>query len=240
MKTIISRAKIVTPRYFDILDIDNKVLESIKKVLNTNKNINDDEFYIKVIEYQLKNNLVPDGIIGPKTYSSIVENFPELKLEHRYTDNRNIIEKRKNDEVFDKRRFKRRIGYIESRGRYDAVNKNTKALGKYQFIWRYWGDKIQAFLGRKITPEEFLNSPQIQEAWMDYYIDNYLLPEVDRLISQFPDAKYKGKEFIGAMLHFHGYSKVREYLRKGEDPTSKTKINPITMTEYAEKALSIS
>lgn len=72
--------------------------------------------------------------------------------------------------------FMRAIGQKESSGNYGAVNKNSGALGKYQIMpgnfvgkggWDYNA------LGYDVTANQFLKSPQIQEAVAKYQLQKY-------------------------------------------------------------------
>ena len=70
--------------------------------------------------------------------------------------------------------FLKAIGFKESGNRYDIVNR-FGYMGKYQF-----GKRTLRGLGFKVSKEEFLNSPEIQEAAMrkllqtnKKYLQNY-------------------------------------------------------------------
>src|ERR1041385_3248457 len=64
--------------------------------------------------------------------------------------------------------FKNNISGIESKGSggYSAIGVKTKvgrALGKYQVMEKYLPDFSKQFLGRVVSPKEFLSNPQLQE-----------------------------------------------------------------------------
>jgi hypothetical protein len=75
-------------------------------------------------------------------------------------------------------RTKQVIGGMESSNRYDAVGPDTgggkKALGKYQVMDFNVGPWTQEALGRALTPEQFLASPQAQEAVADFKLGQYI------------------------------------------------------------------
>lgn len=68
------------------------------------------------------------------------------------------------------------IAKIESGGRYDAVGpvvgkgmyKGQRAIGKYQVMEGNIGPWTKEAFGKAMTPEEFKNDPQAQEALVDY------------------------------------------------------------------------
>lgn len=102
----------------------------------------------------------------------------------------------------------------ESGGDYRAVNPNSSAAGKYQFLWgtrpgKGWQDEIKAFTGVR-TKEEFLNNPQAQDSFYnDYYLPKELLPAVKRL-------KNKGfnldTDSLAKLVHFRGEQGAMDYL----------------------------
>lgn len=63
--------------------------------------------------------------------------------------------------------FGNAIAGIESGGRYDALGPQTKgdrAYGKYQVMGSNIGPWTEKFYGRRLTPDEFLASPEAQDA----------------------------------------------------------------------------
>jgi hypothetical protein len=64
----------------------------------------------------------------------------------------------------DFEKFINSIAKQESGGRYEAVNKSSGALGKYQIMPANIASWSKAALGKSITPSQFLKSPQLQEA----------------------------------------------------------------------------
>jgi hypothetical protein len=71
------------------------------------------------------------------------------------------------------------IANIESKGSgdYNAVNSKTGALGRYQVMPKNLPGWSQAALGKTITPQEFIASPQAQDAVFNKvfggYVDKY-------------------------------------------------------------------
>ena len=104
------------------------------------------------------------------------------------------------------------IGQRESSNRYDVVN-SYGYMGKYQF-----GSKTLKGLGYKVSKEEFLNNPELQEQAM---LD--LLRHNKKKLKRFID-KYEGKTVHGiyitesgilAAAHLAGQGNVRKFFRKG-------------------------
>jgi hypothetical protein len=64
--------------------------------------------------------------------------------------------------------FASAISGVESGGRYDALGPQTKtvdrAFGKYQVMGANIGPWSEKILGRSLTPDEFLSSPEAQDA----------------------------------------------------------------------------
>jgi hypothetical protein len=63
--------------------------------------------------------------------------------------------------------FGRAISSIESGGRYDALGPMTRgdrAYGKYQVMGNNIGPWTTQYLGRQLTPEQFVADPQAQDA----------------------------------------------------------------------------
>tara|TARA_Y100000356_G_C11246960_1_gene284546 strand:- start:1115 stop:1705 length:591 start_codon:yes stop_codon:yes gene_type:complete len=108
--------------------------------------------------------------------------------------------------------FLNAIGQRESSNRYDVVN-SYGYMGKYQF-----GSKTLKGLGYKVSKEEFLNNPELQEQAM---LD--LLKHNKKKLKRFID-KYEGKTVHGiyitesgilAAAHLAGQGNVRKFFRKG-------------------------
>ena len=120
--------------------------------------------------------------------------------------------------------WKEEIGKIESGGRYTATNKTTNALGKYQFLPRFWWENIKEFSKSKgielHSYNDFLNNPELQELFMEHYT-NTNLKKTLAVIRRDQDQKYpKAKDLsdgkILALIHFQGPAGARKWLTTGE------------------------
>jgi hypothetical protein len=105
------------------------------------------------------------------------------------------------------------IGFKESGNRYDIVNR-FGYMGKYQF-----GKKTLRGLGFKMSKEEFLTSPQIQEKAM-----YALLKQNKRSLRKYIE-KYDGKIVHGVLVtesgllaaaHLGGAGSVKKWFRTGK------------------------
>ena len=104
------------------------------------------------------------------------------------------------------------IGFRESGNRYDIVN-SFGYMGKYQF-----GESTLKGLGFKVTQEEFLNNPELQEQAMQE-----LLKHNKKKLRRFIK-KYDGKVVHGVLItesgilaaaHLAGQGNVRRFFRNG-------------------------
>ena len=105
------------------------------------------------------------------------------------------------------------IGFRESGNRYGIVNRYGY-MGKYQF-----GKKTLKGLGIKVTQDEFLNSPYIQEKAM-----YALLKQNKRSLRKYIE-KYDGKYVHGVLVtesgllaaaHLGGAGSVKKWFRTGK------------------------
>lgn len=102
------------------------------------------------------------------------------------------------------------ISSIESGGKYNATNKHSSAVGKYQFLWSAWGDSIKKVTGVS-SKEEFLHSPKAQEKYYAWYEKNYLMPQVAKL-QQFNKAGLSDQQ-LAKLVHYRGATGARKYLQ---------------------------
>ena len=116
--------------------------------------------------------------------------------------------------------FGEKLASHESGGRYNALpwadSSHTKlassAAGKYQFLWNTHKDKIKDLTGIS-SKEQFLNSPDAQEAYFDYWDNNVLTPEAMKLKKDFNLQLPLDK--IKAAVHQAGVAGARKYFSKG-------------------------
>jgi len=125
--------------------------------------------------------------------------------------------------------FLNAIGFRESGNRYDIVNRYGY-MGKYQF-----GKKTLRGLGFKMSKEEFLNSPLLQEQAM------YALLKQNKKSLRKYIAKYDGKYIHGVLVtesgllaaaHLGGAGSVKKWFRTGK---VKKDGNGVKITSYMER-----
>lgn len=105
------------------------------------------------------------------------------------------------------------IGFKESGNRYDIVNK-FGYMGRYQF-----GRGTLKGLGYKLTKEEFLGSPEIQErAMMDLLIHNK--KKLQKYIDQYEGTVVHGiyitESGVLAAAHLGGQGNVKKFFKRGK------------------------
>lgn len=103
---------------------------------------------------------------------------------------------------------------LESGGNYKAFNPDgggSGAVGKYQFRWDIWKDKIQKQTGVK-SKEEFLNNPELQDAFYNnYYIPKEAIPAINRIKASTGVELDDNK--LMKLYHFRGEQGAKDYLR---------------------------
>ena len=121
------------------------------------------------------------------------------------------------------------IGFRESGNRYGIVNRYGY-MGKYQF-----GKRTLKGLGIKVTQDEFLNSPYIQEKAM-----YALLRQNKRSLRKYIE-KYNGKYVHGVLVtesgllaaaHLGGAGSVKKWFRTGK---VRKDGNGVKITSYMER-----
>ena len=124
--------------------------------------------------------------------------------------------------------FLKAIGFKESGNRYDIVNR-FGYMGKYQF-----GKRTLRGLGFKMSREEFLNSPEIQEKAM------YSLLKQNKKSLRKYIKKYDGKIVHGVLVtesgllaaaHLGGAGSVKKWFRTGK---VRKDGNGVKITTYME------
>ena len=107
------------------------------------------------------------------------------------------------------------ISSIESGGRYDAVGptnpKLGRALGKYQVMEANVGPWSREALGREVSADEFLSSPEIQDKVFDHRFGQYVSQYGPEKAAQ---AWFAGPGDIGTNRQDSLGTSVPEYSRK--------------------------
>jgi len=117
-----------------------------------------------------------------------------------------------NIEIKGHNEFLNAIGHRESGNRYEIVNK-FGYMGKYQF-----GKSTLKGLGFKVTQDEFLNSPYIQEKAMQSLLEHNhkkLKKQINKYCGQYYQGIYITESGILAAAHLAGAGNVRRFFRKG-------------------------
>lgn len=117
------------------------------------------------------------------------------------------------------------IGQQESGGNYQAKNPYSSATGKYQFT-NQWAGQIKSFMGLPQSyntdqvMEAFKNSPDSQESFMQYVVEDIYKPEVEKLR---PLAQRYGlnDDKLIRMLHYRGLADTRKRLQSGDFSVSE-------------------
>jgi len=108
--------------------------------------------------------------------------------------------------------FLEAIGHRESGNRYNIVNKYGY-MGKYQF-----GKSTLKGLGFKVTQDEFLNSPYIQEKAMQALLEHNhkkLQKQIEKYCGQTINGVYITESGVLAAAHLAGQGNVKKFFRKG-------------------------
>tara|TARA_X000001316_G_scaffold3035_2_gene544 strand:+ start:93 stop:674 length:582 start_codon:yes stop_codon:yes gene_type:complete len=116
--------------------------------------------------------------------------------------------------ISDMELFLHSIGERESSNRYDVVN-SYGYMGKYQF-----GKATLRGLGYRVTQEEFLNSPDLQEkAMLDLlqHNKNKLSKYIEKYDCSFLNGIYITESGILAAAHLAGPGNVKKFFKRGRD-----------------------
>ncbi len=108
--------------------------------------------------------------------------------------------------------FLKAIGHRESGNRYNIVNKYGY-MGKYQF-----GKSTLKGLGFKVTQDEFLNSPHIQEKAMQALLEHNhkkLKKQIKKYCGQTINGVYITESGVLAAAHLAGQGNVKKFFRRG-------------------------
>lgn len=215
-----------------------KVKEELSKALGQEEmgstyTFSEKQFSDAVYEYQQKQMpsgriKIADGIIDQRTMNSLL--LLDVAFHRAYErKNPDILQKEfssisQQHKTMSYHDFRETIAKNESQGMggYQARNRNTTAIGRYQFIWGFWGKKIKPFarkLGyRNVTPAIFLKSPKLQDAWFAYYYQNTLKKQASTIKSRYAEhVKGWSDEQLMALIHFKGYHAAKTYITTGVD-----------------------
>jgi hypothetical protein len=125
--------------------------------------------------------------------------------------------------------FLKAIGHKESGNNYSIVN-SYGYMGRYQF-----GASTLKGLGYKVSKEEFLNSPKLQEEAMQALLEHNrkkLRRQIDKYCGQTVNGVYITESGILAAAHLAGQGNVKKFFRKGYEFKDGY---GTTMTSYMEK-----
>ena len=164
--------------------------------------------------------------------SEVIRTFPSKKHSINTKLDNSMSASGKNSEMipFDYSKWSSEIAAIESKGSYTAVNRDSFALGKYQFVPSWWWKKIKAFAktqginlsgepkkGKRLPEyKKFLDNPKLQDDWMRHYTESYVVPESQKLRQNFPKQTARlsdGK--LRALIHFQGHKGAALWLSQG-------------------------
>lgn len=125
--------------------------------------------------------------------------------------------------------FLQAIGHKESGNNYSVVN-SFGYMGKYQF-----GASTLKGLGFKVTKEEFLNNPALQEEAMQALLVHNrkkLKRQIEKYCEQTINGVYVTESGILAAAHLAGQGNVKRFFRKGYEFKDGY---GTTMTSYMRK-----
>jgi len=95
-------------------------------------------------------------------------------------------------------------------GNYTSWNKETNALGKYQYLWGHHGNQIQKVTG-VTSMEDFINSPEAQEKYHAYNMENHVIPKAEKYQQTYTMLNAPTEAFMG-LIHFLGSGGAKLYL----------------------------
>lgn len=125
--------------------------------------------------------------------------------------------------------FLQAIGQKESGNNYNVVN-SFGYMGKYQF-----GSATLKGLGYKVTKEEFLNNPALQEEAMQALLEHNrkkLRKQIEKYCGDTVNGVYITESGILAAAHLAGQGNVKKFFRKGYEFKDGY---GTTMTSYMRK-----
>ena len=134
------------------------------------------------------------------------------------------------------------IARVETRGQadpYKARNAESSAVGKYQFIWNFWGEEsshIKKFAKNpNLTIDDFINNPELQENYVRFYYKDQIVNQAKNLENRhravLKQRNIQDVDDVRAILHFRGFKDTEYYLKTGIDPKKATEKNK-TIEQY--------
>ena len=128
--------------------------------------------------------------------------------------NSNLPKKIINIETKNHYDFLKAIGFKESGNKYNIVNKYGY-MGRYQF-----GEATLRGLGFKVSKEEFLNDPHLQEKAMQALLEHNK-KKLKKVIKEYSNTEYNGiyvtESGILAAAHLGGQGNVKKFFRNGSE-----------------------
>lgn len=132
----------------------------------------------------------------------------------------------------DRNTFCHGLHKVESKNKnYLAYNPSTSALGRYQFVPKYFREDIQEITNAN-TYSDFLNTPTKQEAFMDRYIDSTLIPWVTKVENAVDASLFEDHEIL-ALVHFLWANGTIEYITTNQ-MNEKQRVWNIDASRYLE------
>ena len=130
----------------------------------------------------------------------------------------------------------------------DNSNPDLQALGKYQFVPKYWWKDIQSFAKKNgydniNDHEDFLRSPSLQDSFFRHYVKKDILPQAQKVYESGQNPDNLTLEEMTAFFHFQspevakkaitmGEEEYRKSTKKGKDGAT---VNNIGMKKYRDK-----
>jgi len=119
---------------------------------------------------------------------------------------------------------------------YIKESPNSSAVGAYQFQWSTWGDEVvdyaqEAGYRGVRTKDDFISSPELQDDFFDYYVENYARPEIEN-IKNTTNTRLSDEQLY-ALYHKVGGPMLRRAI---ENNTFDTAIHDISLNEYLRRA----
>lgn len=133
--------------------------------------------------------------------------------------------------------FKQKLTSIESNGDPKAVNPDTGAVGKYQFVPSQWDSYFKKNLGfttadmkpRDDSPEEQARAGKLQDQAFDFYMQHEVTPGIEMLRNKGLGKNYDDDQ-LAYLIHHEGLGSAQKELASGKFP-GPTDSNPVGMDD---------